>query len=193
MKNLKLMSQAFIHVFNLCKIPAYRSFREIFSNAIIALAPVWAGCIITAVATKELEFWDIVRVNTSRGDLFLLATGVIAPIILYITIKNNNSPRKMTVHFPGGWFYVISVCIILFASAVLFAFKRLHDDKIIVTYINGDMMYYFSVGLYILALCFAFVVTAIKSFIDMQGPEQFRLNDRDFSISWMKRSQADAG
>ena len=142
--------------------PLYRSLREVVVTAVITLTPVWAGVVISLAVVENRGFFAALRLNTERGDLFILATAIIAPVTLYITVEKGDLPRPLTIHFPGGWLYM-SILIVLFGiSSLLFAIKRMADGSAAFGTYNSEFIYLTSVWIYILSLIVALIVAFIK-------------------------------
>ena len=43
----------------------------------------------------------------TRVTFFFLAGAMMAPLALYISVRHNALPKPFTVHFPGGWFFIL--------------------------------------------------------------------------------------
>lgn len=174
------------------KGPMFAASREVLVGAIITLTPVWAGVLISLVFTETRSLSDAVVLNTERGDLFILATAIVAPSMLYITIEKGRLPKPFSIHFPAGTFFMLATLLIFAASAILFSVKRIHDSNLIDAPYSSDNIYSLSIFLYSASIIIALSVTFIKSRLEQGSPELFQENDRNFTREWINRDD-DAG
>jgi hypothetical protein len=107
--------------------PIYEAVREVSIIALITLTPVWAGVLLSLLLKELPSFQLALRANTERGDLYLLATAMLAPLALYISLRRGNLPRPFTIHFPGGWAFILLLALLFGVSVFLFAVKRIAD------------------------------------------------------------------
>lgn len=160
-------------------------------TACVTLAPVWLGIILSLSQIDQTSFWDAVRLNTERGDLFILATAVIAPIILYVTVERGNLPSPFTIHFPGGWFFMLLSLFLLGASSILFSVKRIADVNQALPQ-NADFIYSASLYAYIISIIVALIVSFVKARIELSSADMFRSDDAAFLKLWGDRGKKDA-
>jgi len=87
------------------RLPLYQATREVITIALITLTPVWAGVILSLLLKEIPTFYQALHANTGRGDLFLLAGAMMAPLALYISVRRDALPKPLTIYFPGGWLF----------------------------------------------------------------------------------------
>jgi hypothetical protein len=156
---------------------------------LFALTPVWAGALLSMLITENTSWWDALKLNTSRGDLFLLSTAAISPIVLYVTVRRGNLPRPFTLHFPGGWFYIICVLFMFGASIILFSVNRLSDTGVTQLHTDATLIQLSSSVIYVISLVLAFVVTATKVRVDATSADVFRDGAAEFTKAWLERDR----
>jgi hypothetical protein len=169
--------------------PLFRAFREVGGNAIIGLTPVWAGAFLNLLIADHLSLREALITNTARGDLFLAATTVAAPIALYITIRRRDIPKPMSVHFPGGFLYFVLLLLLFAACIILFSVKRLADLGIGGLSINQEMFQASALLLFVFSLVLALVVTFTKFRLDEIDPGIFRQGQAEFDAEWQGRQR----
>jgi hypothetical protein len=168
----------------------YHATREVGITAIITLTPVWAG-VVLSLLLKELPSIDLaVHANTERGDLFLLATAMIAPLALYISVRHAALPKPFTIYFPGGWFFIVVLILLFGSSAILFAVKRMADLPNSALKIDQELFLSLSFFIYVLSFALSLVVTSIKYTLDALKLEQaFREDTEEFVEAWSRRNR----
>jgi hypothetical protein len=167
-------------------VPFLHALREVGVTAILALTPVWIGVILSIIIAED-SLWGAVRLNTSRGDLFLLSSAAVAPVLLYVTVKKDDFPKPLARHFPGGWFFILCLTVVFGSSVVLFSVKRLMDTNSIQFRIDEEAFFVFSLIIYGVALLLVLVVTCVKESIERVSSERFRTDDEKFTRRWINR------
>lgn len=168
--------------------PWSRALKEVSVNAIMGLAPVWMGLLISAVMSSDTLSASLVT-NLARGDLFLGATTIVAPVALYLTAKRLDIEPPFTVHFPGGIAYLVTLIILFTASVILFVIKRLKDMSIIGGGVQETLFLTTSVGLFLASVILAFFVTMTRFWIDQTDASMFRENQSEFDAEWNRRDR----
>lgn len=170
------------------RMPFYQASREVAINAAVTLTPVWAGIFLSLLLQELSGFWPALQANTARGDLFLLATAVIAPLTLYLSVRREDLPKPLTLHFPGGWFFIVALILLFGTSAILFAVKRIADLPNSTIKVDHDLFIALSFILYVLSIALALVVTVVKYRLDETNPEEiFRADTRELLDGWSRR------
>jgi len=168
--------------------PIRQALLEVLLTAVIVLTPVWGGAFISIIFHEISSLKEAFVANTARGDLFLLAIAAVAPLVLYITVKRGQLPRPLTIHFPGGAFFVLCLIVIFGGSTILFSIKRaaeLHGSSV---KIDEDLFLKISIVTYIASIVLSLVVTSIKYQLDSIKPEDlFRADTDDFVNKWKRR------
>ncbi len=168
----------------------YQAVREVGTIAVITLTPVWAGVLLSLLLGELPSFPKALHANTDRGDLFLLATAMIAPLALYISVRRDVLPKPFTVYFPGGWFFILVLVLLFGSSAILFAVKRMADAPTSVLKIDQDLFLLLSFAIYALSFVLSLVVTSIKYSIDALTVEAtFREDTEVFVEAWTRREK----
>jgi hypothetical protein len=166
----------------------YQAIREVAVTAIFALTPIWAGAGLSVLLQETHSFRLAFYANTAKGDLFLLATAAIAPLVLYIPVRRGTLPKPLTIHFPLGWLFITLLMILFGGITLLFSIKR--ASELAEAKIDQDLFLQLSMISYGAALVLAFVVTAIKYSLDDIRPEElFRTDTRNFIESWRRRTR----
>lgn len=172
------------------QIPIYQATREVGSIAVITLTPVWAGVLLSLLLRELPSFHAALRANTDRGDLFLLATAMIAPLALYISVRHNAVPKLFTIHFPGGWFFIVVLVLLFGSSAILFAVKRVADSPNSALTIDQGLFLRLSFIIYALSFALSLIVTSIKYALDgLKVEETFREDTEEFVEAWSRREE----
>jgi hypothetical protein len=171
----------------LAKSPLYKSCREVGVNAVFALTPVWAGVLISLIFLEGHSLSESISINTARGDLFILATAVVAPVALYITTERGKLPKPFSIHFPAGWAFIIAILIVFFVAAILFSIKRMSDSKLLGNGYDSGLLQTISIWTYFVSIAIALVVTFIRFKMDQTTPQDLRENDREFLNEWLNR------
>jgi hypothetical protein len=172
------------------RAPLVEASREVLICAAIGLLPVWAGIGLSLLLREVSGFWSALTVNTERGDLFLLAAAAIAPLTLYLSVRRNDLPKPLTVHFPGGWFFIASLLFVFGVCTILFAIKRVSDLPNTTIHIDHELFLFISFATYISALVISLVVTTIKYALDDLKPEDlFREDERNAISAWKRRTK----
>jgi Ca2+/Na+ antiporter len=149
---------------------------------------VWAGVGLSLLLHEVNGFWSALTVNTARGDLFLLAAAAIAPLTLYLSVRRNDLPKPLTVHFPGGWFFIVSLVLVFGICTALFAIKRVADLPNTPFHIDHDLFLLISFVTYVSALVISLVVTTIaNSLDDFKAEDLFREDERSAISAWKRR------
>jgi hypothetical protein len=170
--------------------PIYEAIREVFTIAIITLTPIWMGILLSLLLKEAPSFQFALRANTERGDLYLLATAMLAPLTLYISLRRGNLPRPFTIHFPGGWAFILSLALLFGASVFLFAVKRIADSPSASLRIDQEMFLLLSFVIYALSFALSLIVTCIKYILDSLTPDQtFREETVEFVDAWARRER----
>jgi hypothetical protein len=134
------------------------------------------------------SFWLALSENTAKGDLFLLAIAAIAPLMLYLSVRTGTLSKPLTVHFPGGWFFILSLIILFGGATILFSIKRTSELPDSLLKLNQNLFVTLSIVAYVASILLSFVVTAIKFSIDTMKPEEiFREDTVNFVKSWKAR------
>jgi hypothetical protein len=171
-------------------IPLYQAVREVLTIAIITLTPVWAGVCLSLLLRELPSFQVALHANTDRGDLYLLATAMLAPLALYISVRQNALPKPLTIYFPGGWFFILLLVLLFGSSVILFAVKRIADSPTSTLKIDQDLFFLLSYVVYALSVGLSLVVTSIRYVLDALKPEEtFREDTEDFVAAWSRREQ----
>jgi hypothetical protein len=172
------------------RIPIYQAAREVVTIAVITLTPVWAGVLLSLLLRELPSFNAALHANTDRGDLFLLATAMIAPLTLYISVRRDSLPKPFTFYFPGGWFFIIALVLLFGSSAILFAVKRIADVPTSLLKVDQELFIRLSFVIYAFSFVLALVVTSIKNALDALKPEEtFREDTEEFVEAWSRRQR----
>jgi hypothetical protein len=170
--------------------PIYQAVREVGITAIITLTPVWVGIVLSMLLKELPSFQLALRANTDRGDLFLLATAMMAPLALHISIRRDGVPKPFTIYFPGGWFFILVFVLLFGSSTILFAVKRIADLPASTLKVDQDIFSELSFLLYVLSVILSLIVTAIKYGLDALTLDQsFRESTQDFVDAWDRRNK----
>jgi hypothetical protein len=168
--------------------PIRQAILEVLLTSVIVLTPVWAGALISTIFHDIPSLKDALVANTARGDLFLLAIAAVAPLVLYITVKRGRLPRPLTIHFPGGAFFVLCLLIIFGGSTILFSIKRAAELSGSTIKIDEALFLNMSILTYVTSIVLSLVVTSIKYQLDSIKPEDlFRADTDDFVNEWKRR------
>jgi hypothetical protein len=172
------------------RIPIYQATREVVTIAVITLTPVWAGVLLSLLLRELPSFDAALHANTDRGDLFLLATAMMAPLTLYISVRRGALPKPLTFYFPGGWFFMVVLVLLFGSSAILFAVKRIADVPTSALKVDQELFNHLSFVIYTLSFVLALVVTSIKNALDALKPEETFREDTDvFVEAWSRRER----
>lgn len=172
------------------RLAIYQAAREVGTIAVITLTPVWAGVLLSLLLQELPSFEAALHANTDRGDLYLLSTAAIAPLALYISVRQNALPKPFTIHFPGGWLFIVLLLFLFGGSATLFAVKRMADLPNSTLHIDQSLFFHLSFVIYALSLLVALIVTSIKYALDAIKPEvAFREDTEEFLAAWSRRDR----
>lgn len=168
----------------------YQAAREVGTIAVITLTPVWAGVLLSLLLGELPSFQMALHANTDRGDLFLLATAMIAPLALYISVRRDELPKPFTIYFPGGWFFIVVLVLLFGSCALLFAVKRMADAPTSALRIDQDLFFRLSFVIYALSFGLSLVVTSIKYTLDaIKVEDTFRVDTEEFVEAWTRREK----
>ena len=153
------------------------------------LLPVWAGVGLSLLLHEVTGFRAALVVNTERGDLFLLAAAAIAPLTLYLSVRRSDLPKPLTIHFPGGWFFIVSLVLVFGICTALFAIKRVADLPNTSLHVDHELFLLISFVTYVAALVISLVITTIKNALDELKAEDlgFRDDERNAISAWRER------
>ena len=166
----------------------YNAAREVIVTAVFTLTPVWAGALLSLLFQEVPSFWLAFSANIAKGDLFLLATAAMAPLMLYISIRPGTLPKPLTIHFPGGWLFIIILVVLFGGIAILFSIKRTAELADTSIRLDQSLFLRLSVISYLVSIALALIVTTIKYSIDDMKPEEiFRTDTLDFIERWRRR------
>ncbi len=168
-----------------------QALREVFTIAVITLTPVWGGVVLSLLLQELPSFNAALHANADRGDLFLLSTATIAPLALYISVRPDSLPKPFSIHFPGGWFFILLLIVIFMISAILFSVKRMADVPSSTLRIDPDLFFTISFYVYGLSLALSLIVTSIKYSIDaLPFEESFRQDTDRLAKAWHGRQRS---
>jgi hypothetical protein len=167
--------------------PIWHAFREVGVATVFVLLPVWGGAGISMLIQENPSLRDALAANTAKGDLFLLATGLMAPLMLYISINRRELPPPLTLHFPGGWFFQVCLTLLFGACTILFALKRAAEASQTTFHLNEGLLLKLSIWTYFLATAISIVVTTIKYRLDAIRIEDAFRDDTNALVSDWKR------
>jgi hypothetical protein len=168
--------------------PLVEASREVLICSAIGLLPVWAGIGLSLLLHEANSFKTALVVNTERGDLFLLASAAIAPLTLYLSVRKNDLPKPLTLHFPGGWFFIVFLILTFGICTALFAIKRVSDLPNTALHIDHDFFLTISFLTYVAAVIISLVVTTIKNRLDeVKADDIFREDEQNAISAWRQR------
>src|SRR5579871_6519255 len=92
-------------------------------SLILTTVPIWFGGIMLRGLSQNASksYWDLCLSTVSAGQLFLVATTVLAPVI-YVTLRE----RYPIVHFPSRLAIVLSTGGIFIIATGFFAEQQAH-------------------------------------------------------------------
>ncbi|WP_133768532.1 hypothetical protein [Enterovirga rhinocerotis] len=154
----------------------------------MGLAPVWMGRLISIILSSDTLSASLVA-NLARGDLFLGATTIVAPVALYLTAKSPDMKPPFTVHFPGGIAYLVGLIILFTVSVILFVIKRLKDMSIISSNIQEELFLITSSVLFGFSVLLAYFVAMTRFRIDQADTSMFRDSQDEFNAQWKGRDR----
>ena len=106
------------------------------------------------------------------GDLYLLATAMLAPLALYISLRRGNlSPPSSLFTCRGGWAFILFLALLFGASVFLFSVKRISDLPNTALKINQEFFSLLSFIIYALSFALSLIVTCIKFVFDSLTPQ----------------------
>jgi hypothetical protein len=135
--------------------------REVLVTAIITLTPVWAGAALSLLFQEAPSFLLALSANAAKGDLFLLATAAIAPLTLYLSVRPGTLPKPLTIQFPGGWFFILSLILLFGGVTILFSIKRTAELPDSTLKLNQALFVNISIIAYVASIVLSLIVTSI--------------------------------
>lgn len=191
------------------KVPIYgqlvnassRSIKEATTDLITAtlfsLLPLWFYPIISKFAYGT-DFWPTVKSFVGGGELFLYSAALVGPLIFSITRKygeriqdtdatdggdHSTFPRKYTIQFPYGiWFVLVSALVLGFA-AYFFGILREASLTTVARPPNSENLLMVSGFMYIFTLSCFYCVSVYRLQLD-STTEQFGADTRDLMDEW---------
>lgn len=148
--------------------------KEFGVNFVFSTAPIWLGGLIIFALdqAQNKTFFSllIAMIGTVRGgELFMYSTAMVAPIV-YLALK----PEKGVPIFPGQMSHVVFITIVAIVSSAFFAIQRTG------VWIDTNITFPLSVGLYILSLILLYLATVYKNYQLTGAPDEARGQTAEF-------------
>lgn len=190
------------------KVPVYgmlfksspKALREALTDLVTAtlfsLLPLWFYPIISKIAYNT-AFWQTVKSFVGGGEFFLYSAALVGPLIFSITRKygewqtgddvdvagGNPFPRRYTIQFPYGiWFVLISVMVLGFA-AYFFGILREASHAPSNRQPDSEALLLVSCIMYLFTLSCFYCVSVYRLELD-DTPQQFGEDTRDLMDEW---------
>jgi hypothetical protein len=145
----------------------WRAITELFITLVFGLLPIWVPVLVLIMFGSDSNLRDLIFQQTKSGELYLLATGLLAPIF-YFTFPIGRPAHAQVKHFPSQQMIVLIFILTLIIAVVAIAASRMQYST------SGGMpprmvrwsewLFWFSCLLYLLTL-------VVKNWIEGGGVE----------------------
>jgi hypothetical protein len=122
---------------------------ELIITLLISTIPIWFGSVIYIMAKSDAgSFSDVIGKNIGRGELFLMTSSLMAPILYFIFKGEDKFPHAMTINAICT--LILIICTGAFGAIRLTSFFEINltwNDKFIMwvsasTFVMGALIVY---------------------------------------------------
>ncbi|MDP3609758.1 MAG: hypothetical protein Q8R74_11845 [Methylophilus sp.] len=157
------------------------AFKETSFNVIFATMPIWLTAVIrypynlpqasTQNLFNEDIFFKLIIDGIGNGELYVLSTSILAPILFLTWLEPKPSAKKFPAKFSIG----LSVIIVLIVSASSFAATKVNQNNM-----NQDYMLIISSVLALAALILRYLSTVYDKYLIVQNrPNPFNEGENE--------------
>lgn len=159
----------------------WRAVTELSITLIFGLLPIWVPVLVLIMFGSQGSFQDLVYQQTRSGELYLIATGLLAPIF-YFTFPIGRPAHAQVKHFPSQQMIVLVFILTLIIAVVAIAAARMQYSTaggMPVRMVRwSEWLFRFSCLMYLLTLVVKNWIEGggVEEVFDAQSREQDRAN-----------------
>lgn len=153
---------------------------ELISIFLFGFMPIWLSILFSWLSPEGTVVAFLNRFFSS-GEALLMSSALVGPLVYVIFKRYGDLPKKLTLRFPFGWFYMSLIFLICVITAGVFGYNSAtsESDKIL-----SENMRFLSVTILAVSLTILFLVSTIRNFME-RGPTKIMHDDTvKFLESW---------
>jgi hypothetical protein len=148
-----------------------RASEDIFTNFIFSTMPLWLGAYISLILNQDISFISAIVKNLKNGELILLATATLGPIV-YIALGDLGGGND----FPTKLSHITLIIIMVILSATTFGLHRTNEN------INQNVVFYVSLIFFVFSWFLLWLATVYKrQSVPPSAPKLFKKQEENFA------------
>jgi hypothetical protein len=160
--------------------------KELLTILFFSFMPIWLGLLFASISAKG-TIDGFVKTFLNSGEALLISAGLVGPLIYVLTKKYGDLPRSLTMRFPQGWFFTLSIFAICVIAGAVFGAERGMAPQTIADQSRSTGGELLSKVMLIASIVIVFLVSAIRNHLDRGAPEAMRADTNRFLREWRDR------
>ena len=161
--------------------------KEVFATVLLAALPVWLGAVILMLIPRASVGHYVEEFLTS-GEALLISAALVGPSIYIITKKYGDLPKRLTIHFPQGWFLVLLWFVVCMIVTAIFGAQKIYAQVAEggkgQALFDESLMQHLSSIILVVAIASLYIVTVFRNFAEDGAAVEMRSDTNDFLREW---------